>query len=92
MGDNRKTGELKEKMMLNIMKRLEDRIACSTPTKEPEEGGNEIVEKESEEAAVEAVEVEMVPRGLEQGPGREREGSAAGDTSTYAQSCFQSKN
>ena len=41
MGDNRKTRQLKEKMMLNIVKRLEDRIAFATPTMEPEEGSNE---------------------------------------------------
>ena len=36
MGDNKKTRQLKEHMMLNIVKRLEDRLAFDTPTKEPE--------------------------------------------------------
>ena len=64
MGDNRKTRQLKEQMMLNIVKRLEDRIAFATPTKEPEEGSNEQVKEENTEIAVEKPEVEVVPRGL----------------------------
>jgi hypothetical protein len=66
MGDNKKTRQLKEKMMLNVVKRLEDRLAFATPTKEPEEGGNEQGEDANTEIAVEEPEVEVVPRGLEQ--------------------------
>ena len=66
MGGNRKTRQLKEQMMVNIVKRLEDRIAFATPTKEPEEGSNEQVEEENNEIVVEEPEVEVVPRGLEQ--------------------------
>ena len=52
MGDNRKTRQLKEKMMLKIVKRLEDRLAFATPTKKPEEGSNEQGEDANTEIAV----------------------------------------
>jgi hypothetical protein len=64
--DNKKTRQLKEQMMLNIVKRLEDRLAFATPTKELEEGSNAELEEANTEVAVEEPEVEVVPRGLEQ--------------------------
>ena len=59
--DNKKTRQLKEQMMLNIVKRLEDRLAFATPTKELEEGSNAELEEANTEVAVEEPEVEVVP-------------------------------